>query len=125
MRRKSYVKIGLHGAGAPALFVGLMGCAYAQGSNLHAPYRSVRIARRGAVFESRLFGRPDYAKLRRDADRAIIAPQPWDTILGGAENGSEMGAFALERVTLKRRGLAIKYLEFMPISLTPVWIDAD
>jgi predicted porin len=32
VRRKSYMKIGLHGAGAPALFVGLMGCAYAQGS---------------------------------------------------------------------------------------------
>jgi hypothetical protein len=100
-------------------------CAYAQGSNLHAPYRSVRVAPRGPLFESRLFGRPNYAKLRRNADAAIIAPQPGDTILGGAENGAEMGAFSLERIALKRRGLANKYLEFMPISLTPVWIDAD
>jgi hypothetical protein len=99
--------------------------AYAQGSNLHAPYRCVVVPPRGPVFESRLFGRPEYAKLRRDADAAIIAPRPDDTILGGAQNGAEMGAFCLERIALKRRGLSIKYLEFMPISLTPVWIDAD
>ena len=60
-----------------------------------------------------------------DADAAIINPQPGDTILGGAQNGAEMGAFCLERIALKRRGLALKYQEFMPINLTPVWIDAD
>ncbi len=100
-------------------------CAYARGSNLHAPYRSVAVARHGPLFESRLFGRPNYAKLRRDADAAIIAPKQGDTILRGAQNGAEMGAFSLERIALKRRGLAAKYLEFMPISITPVWIDAD
>jgi hypothetical protein len=100
-------------------------CAYAQGSNLHAPYRSVAVPPRGPLFESRLFGRPNYAKLRRDADATIIGPQPGDIIQGGAQNGAEMGAFCLERIALKRRGLAAKYLEFMPISLTPVWIDAD
>jgi hypothetical protein len=100
-------------------------CAYAEGSNLHAPYRSVAVPPRGPLFESRLFGGPNYAKLRRDADAAIIGPQPGDTILGGAQNGAEMAAFCLERIALKRRGLAVKYLEFMPISLTPVWIDAD
>jgi hypothetical protein len=36
-----------------------------------------------------------------------------------------MGAFALERRALKRRGLAQKYQEFMPIGQEPVWIDAD
>ena len=100
-------------------------CAYAQGSSLHAPYRSVAVPPRGPLFESRQFGRPNYAKLRRDADAAIIAPQPGDSILGGAQNGAEMGAFCLERIALKRRGLALKYQEFMPINLTPVWIDAD
>jgi hypothetical protein len=99
--------------------------AYARGSQLHQPYRSVAIAPQGPVFESRLFGRPDYAKLRRDADRAILSPEPEDTILGGAQDGSEMGAFCLERNTLRRRGLAQKYEEFTPISMTPVWIDAD
>ena len=99
--------------------------AFAKGSQLHQPYRSVAIVPQGPVFESRLFGRPDYAKLRRDADRAILSPGPEDTILGGAEDGSEIGAFCLERNTLKRRGLAQKYEEFTPISMTPVWIDAD
>jgi hypothetical protein len=100
-------------------------CAYAQGSGLHAPYRSVAVPPRGPLFESRRFGRPNYAKLRRDADAAILGPQPGDTILGGAQDDAEMGAFCLERIALKRRGLAAKYLEFMPISVTPVWIDAD
>jgi hypothetical protein len=100
-------------------------CAYARGSVLHRPYRSVAIPPRGPVFESRLFGRPDFAKLRRDADAAIAAPGPGDTILGGAQDGSEMGAFCLERNTLKRRGVAQKYEEFMPIGQVPVWIDAD
>lgn len=99
--------------------------AYASGSNLHARYRSVAVAPHGPLFESRRFGRPDYAKLRRDADAAITSAKPGDTILGGAQNGAEMGAFCLERVALKRRGLAAKYLEFMPLGLTPVWIDAD
>jgi hypothetical protein len=100
-------------------------CAYAQGSNLHAPYRSVAVASRGPLFDSRRFGRPNYVKLRRDADAAIIAPKPGDSILRGARDGAEMGAFSLELIALKRRGLAAKYLEFMPISVTPVWIDAD
>jgi hypothetical protein len=100
-------------------------CAYAQGSNLHAPYRSVAVASRGPLFDSRRFGRPNYAKLRRDADAAIIAPKPGDSILRGARDGAEMGAFSLELIALKRRGLAAKYLEFMPISVAPVWIDAD
>jgi hypothetical protein len=99
--------------------------AYAQGSTLHQPYRSVAIAPRGPVFATRLLGRPDYATLRRDADAAILAPATGDTILGGAEDGSEMGAFRGERNTLKRRGLAQKYQEFMPVGLVPVWIDAD
>jgi hypothetical protein len=70
--------------------------AYAQGSNLHAPYRSVAIPPRGPLFESRLFGRPEYAKLRRDADNAIVAPQPGDTILGGAADGNEASRIASE-----------------------------
>ena len=99
--------------------------AYAQGSALHAPYRSVMVPPRGPIFASRRFGEPDYARLRRMADNAIIAPQTGDTILGGAQNGSEMGAFSLEGVTLKKRGLAIKFEEYAPLGVYPVWIDAD
>jgi hypothetical protein len=99
--------------------------AYAQGSALHAPYRSVTVSPRGPIFVSRRFGTPNYARLRRLADAAIIAPQTGDTILGGAQNGSEMGAFSGEGITLKKRGLVIKFEEYAPLGLYPVWIDAD
>jgi hypothetical protein len=99
--------------------------AYAQGSALHAPYRSVMVPPRGPILVSRRFGEPDYARLRRLADTAIIAPQTGDTILGGAQNGAEMGAFSGEGITLKKRGLAIKFEEYAPLGVYPVWIDAD
>jgi hypothetical protein len=100
-------------------------CAYAQNSKLHAPYRSVRVPPVGPLFVSRRFGAPDYARLLRLADNAIISPQTGDTILGGAQNGSEMGAFCGEGITLKKRGLAIKFEEYAPLGVYPVWIDAD
>ncbi len=99
--------------------------AYAQGSALHAPYRSVQVSPRGPVFVSRRFGAPNYARLRRLADATIVKPQTGDTILGGAQNGAEMGAFCREAVTLKKRGLAIKFEEYAPLGVYPVWIDAD
>ncbi len=79
----------------------------------------------GPLFVSRRFGEASYARLRRLADNAIIAPQTGDTILGGAQNGSEMGAFSGEGVTLKQRGLVIKFEEYAPLGVYPVWIDAD
>jgi len=100
-------------------------CAYAQGSALHAPYRSVMVPPRAPILVSRGFGTPNYARLRRLADSAIIAPQTGDTILGGAQNGSEMGAFSGESITLKKRGLVIKFEEYAPLGVYPVWIDAD
>ncbi|HUN52652.1 MAG TPA: hypothetical protein VMU42_16115, partial [Candidatus Sulfotelmatobacter sp.] len=99
--------------------------AYAQGSALHAPYRSVAVPAVGPVFVSRRFGEPGYARLRRLADAAIIDPQTGDTILGGAQNESEMGAFCGEQVSLKKRGLTIKFEEYAPLGIFPVWIDAD
>jgi hypothetical protein len=99
--------------------------AIAQGSALHAPYRSVTVPPVGPIFVSRRFGDPHYARLRRLADSAIVSPQAGDTILGGAQNGSEMGAFTGEQVTLKKRGLTIKFEEYAPLGIFPVWIDAD
>jgi hypothetical protein len=100
-------------------------CAYAQHSKLHAPYHSVRVPPVGPLFVSRRFGAPDYARLLRLADNAIISPQTGDTILSGAQNGSEMGAFCGEGIALKKRGLAIKFEEYAPLGVYPVWIDAD
>jgi hypothetical protein len=114
--------------------------AYAAGSNLHQPYRSVQVPADAPLFESRSFGQPDYVQLRSDADAWIFAPGAGSnacncgddsavsaagTILEGAQNGSEMGVYCLEDIPLKRRGLAMKYDEYSPIGQLPVWIDAD
>jgi hypothetical protein len=99
--------------------------AYAQGSVLHAPYRSVMVPARGPLFRSRDFGNPEYARLLRLADTAIINPAPGDSILAGADNASEMGAFSSEGIPLIQRGLAQKFEEYTPLGIYPVWIDAD
>jgi hypothetical protein len=113
--------------------------AYAAGSNPHQPYRSVQVAPKASIFESRRFGQPQYAKLLADADSQILVAGAGGlgcdcsatsvaeaaTILEGAQNGSEMGAYCLEGIALKRRGLALKFEEYAPIGQLPVWIDAD
>jgi hypothetical protein len=110
--------------------------AYAQGSQLHAPYRSVTVPAHAPLFLSRAFGNPDFARLRSDADAQILPgtggsscgatePDATATILAGAQNGAEMGAYCLEAITLKRQGLAFKLEEYAPVGQLPVWIDAD
>jgi hypothetical protein len=47
---------------------------------------------------------------------------PQNTISAGAEDGSEMGAFAREMNAIKERSLLIKFQEFMPAELAPVVI---
>lgn len=96
--------------------------AYVAGSQLHQPYESVAIRESAAIFVSRRFGDPGYAQLARLADQEIVSGEPGATILAGAQNGSEMGAFARELNPIKERGLRIKLNEYMPIGLTPVLI---
>jgi hypothetical protein len=64
-----------------------------------------------ALFNSRIFGRPDYAQL---------APNCPMEILTAAENGSEVGAFASRQNTIRRMNLKAKLQEFMPVGLTAV-----
>ena len=97
--------------------------AYAEGSVIHQPYESVAILPEAPVFRTRRFGEPQYARLREGADDLIVAGGPDGTMLAGAEDGSEMGAFGLERIPVKKRGLRQKFAEYMPIGLVPVWID--
>ncbi len=97
--------------------------AYAEESIVPQPYESVTIARQAPLFRTRNFSQSDYARLKDDADRLITSGRDGASILEGAQNGSEMGAFSLEKVALKRRGLKQKFQEFMPIGVTPVWID--
>ena len=96
--------------------------AWAKGSILPRPYESVETASKAPLFTSRRFGQPGYAQLQLGADAAIIAGQAGATIIMGAQDGSEMGAFAREKNPIKERSLRIKYEEYMPLGLIPVII---
>lgn len=96
--------------------------AWTSGSILPRKYESVEIPADSALFTSRVFGHPGYAQLLETVDAAVLPGQANSTIAQGAENGSEMGAFARENHPLKERSLRIKYDEFMPIGLIPVII---
>jgi len=96
--------------------------AWATGSVLPRPYESVETASKAPLFTSRRFGQPGYAQLQLGADAAIIARQAGATIMMGAQDGSEMGAFAREKNPIKERSLRIKYEEYMPLGLIPVII---
>ena len=71
------------------------------------------------------FGDPRYAELSGSADTAISGGTPGVTVMAGAQDGSEMGAFAREAAPLRLRGLRIKLEEYMPIGCTPVFIEMD
>jgi hypothetical protein len=98
--------------------------AWCTDSKIPRPYESVEIPVEYPLFASRIFGHPGYAQLQLDADTAIISSTGGGkpTILAGAQNGSEMGAFASEKNAIKERSLRIKYEEYMPLGLAPVII---
>lgn len=99
--------------------------AWSTGSVLPRPYESVEIAPKSPLFTTRIFGQPGYAQLLSSVDTAIIpgaGSTAGATISQGAQNGSEMGAFAREKNPIKERSLRIKYEEFMPLGLIPVII---
>jgi hypothetical protein len=87
--------------------------AWATGSILPRKYESVAVASRSPLFTTREFAQPGYGQLL-----ASVGPD----IAGGAEDGSEMGAFAGMNNSIKERSLLIKLDEFMPLGLTPVLI---
>lgn len=99
--------------------------AYATGSQIPQPYESVGIAAAAPLFRSEEFGMPRYTWLREDVDTTILSGEKGATISTGAEDGSEMGAFSSERVALKSRGLRLKFAEFLPIGIEPVWVNQD
>jgi hypothetical protein len=101
--------------------------AWPSGSVIPAQYESVETPANAPLFASRRFGDGAFAQLSESADNAILtapvapgAPPP--TILEGAADGSEMGAFARERGPLKDRGILQKYAEYMPAGLIPVLV---
>jgi hypothetical protein len=111
--------------------------AWSQGSVVPRQYECVQIAAQSSIFTSREFGDPGYAQLLASADQAILSngtvtSQPCgcgsttaiggSSILQGAQDGSEMGAFAREKNPIKENSILIKYQEYMPLGLTPVLI---
>lgn len=97
-------------------------------SVLPRQFESVQTNPAANLFTSTDFGQPGYGQLLPTADFQIIgaaetastAAPP--TILSGAENGSEMGAFCLAQNSIKEQALLIKYQEYMPFGLVPVLI---
>jgi hypothetical protein len=101
--------------------------AWAAGSVLPRQFESASIPQGAPLFTSTDFGQPGYGQLLPTADATILpppgpAPPSPPTILAGAEDGSEMGAFARDMNPIKERGLLIKYQEYMPAGLVPVLI---
>jgi hypothetical protein len=94
--------------------------AWSAGSILPRKYECVKVSARAPLFTSRKFGQPGYGQLVLDVDEMIMAGNKGATISAGAENGSEMGAFAREMNSIKERSLRVKLQEFMPIGLVPV-----
>lgn len=96
--------------------------AWATGSHLPHPYESVEIPPKYPLFNSHIYGYPAYAQLQAGVDAAILSGKEGATISAGAEDGSEMGAFAREKNPIKERSLRLKYEEYMPLGLIPVII---
>ncbi len=97
--------------------------AWATGSVIPRQYESVEIVPGAPLFTSRVFGNPGYAQLLASADANIVSGARGAMISAGAEDGSEMGAYARDRNPIKERSLLIKYKEFMPLGLVPVIVD--
>jgi hypothetical protein len=82
----------------------------------------VEIGAQAPLFTTRDFGKPGYAQLHSGVDAAIVAGRPGASIGRGAQDGSEMGAFARDKNPIKEHSLLLKLGEFMPLGLSPVII---
>lgn len=87
--------------------------AWTSGSTLPRKFESAEVGFGERIVASEKYGDPDYAAVSL-ATRV--------TILEGAEDGSEMGAFSIEKNPIKERSLLVKYKEYMPLGLTPVLV---
>jgi hypothetical protein len=96
--------------------------AWSAGSAIPRQYESVKIPAGAPLFTSGAFGQPGYAQLLESVDNEILSGAAGATISAGAQNGSEMGAFASEGNPIKERSLLLKYDEFMPLGLNPIII---
>jgi hypothetical protein len=72
------------------------------------------------LFESIAYGHPAYAQLSEMADASVFSEGQRHGVTTGAEDGSEMGAFCVERSAVKEQAVLSKYEEYLPLGLTPV-----
>jgi hypothetical protein len=96
--------------------------AWSSGSVVPRQYECAQIQAGAPLFTSRVFGQPGYAQLLDSVDNEIVSPATGATIQAGAQDGSEMGVFALEKNPIKERSILVKYQEYMPLGLNPVLI---
>lgn len=89
-------------------------------SRVPRQYRCARLAAGAAIFTSADYGDPGYAQLLEGADRAIVGGSAGASLVGGAETGSEMGAFSADMAPVNEQAMQVKFAEYMPLGLTPV-----
>jgi len=102
--------------------------AFPAESALPRNYECAIIPDVASLFVSTDFGRPAYAQLLPNADLQCAPPSAANasqqsTVLRGAADGSEMGAYARDKNPLRARALLIKLQEYMPAGLVPVIIN--
>jgi hypothetical protein len=95
--------------------------ARAESSIVPRQYESVQTSPGSQLFTSRKFGNAAYLQLSEGADLAITSGT--NTITAGGPEGSEMGSYARELYPIKRRGLLLKFDEYMPLGLEPVIVN--
>jgi hypothetical protein len=88
--------------------------AWSSGSRVPRRYECVMIPPRAGLFTTQEYAQPGFAQLLATVSGEITQ---------GAQDGSEMGAFASEKSALKERSLLIKYQEFLPLGLEPVIVQ--
>jgi len=82
-------------------------------SRVPHPFESYFFLDAEHYFTSRRYGQPGYAQLSQSAPAGL---------LGGAENGSEIGAFSSLIAPIRLDGLRAKVDEYMPFGLIPVFV---
>jgi hypothetical protein len=102
--------------------------AFARASRVPRQYECVHAPEGAPLFTATSFGQPGYAQVSSTADLQILPEKtpdgaPQNTISGGAEDGSEMGAYARDKNPIRARALMLKMLEYMPAGLTPVVVN--
>ncbi len=111
------------GPGAPTAFFAVSQFSFRQ---VPRQYECVAIPQSAPLFISIDSAQAGYAQLLPTADLQRPPSQsmtPPNTILAGAEDGSEMGAYARDKNPIRAQALLLKLQEYMPANLVPVIVS--